>query len=145
MTEYPRRGGPVWCCGGVGNRGWPMAACRVKAGCTVNVADARQEVANNFVQQVGGFAPDTLSKLAGASDVIVTMLPTSVIVERVLSGGDDKLFPGMKPGTAMTHITPGPPYPTQALAEKVAALGRVTLTPPVCGRPHRAQKRDEHR
>ena len=62
---------------GVGNMGWPMAACLVKAGLTVNVNDSRQDVANNFVQQVGGFAPDTLRQLAEASDVIVTMLPTS--------------------------------------------------------------------
>ena len=42
-------------------------------------------MANNFVQQVGGFAPDSLRQLAETSDVIVTMLPTSVIVEHVLA------------------------------------------------------------
>ena len=44
---------------GVGNMGWPMAACLVSAGFAVHVNDSRREVANNFVQQIGGDAPDT--------------------------------------------------------------------------------------
>ena len=42
---------------GVGNMGWPMAACLVKAGFPVLINDSRREVANNFVQQNGGSAP----------------------------------------------------------------------------------------
>ena len=63
---------------GVGNMGWPMAANLLKGGFAVAVADARREVANNFVQQLGGTAPDTLAQLAAQSDVVVTMLPTSL-------------------------------------------------------------------
>src|ERR1700709_7065 len=124
---------------GVGNMGWPMAACLVKAGLTVNVNDSRQDVANNFVQQVGGFAPDTLRQLAEASDVIVTMLPTSVIVERVLSGGDDNLFSGMKPGTIIIEMSSGVPSVTQRLAEQVAALGGTLIDAPVSGGVPRAR------
>ena len=124
---------------GVGNMGWPMAACLVNAGFTVNVADARQEVANNFVQQIGGTAPDTLAQLAGASDVIVTMLPTSAIVERVLGAGDDNIFAGMKPGTVIIEMSSGVPSHTQALAEKVAALGGVMIDAPVSGGVPRAK------
>ncbi len=124
---------------GVGNMGWPMAACLVNAGFTVNVADARREVANNFVQQIGGTAPDTLCQLAEGSDVIVTMLPTSVIVERVLAGGDDNLFAGMKPGTVIIEMSSGVPSHTQALAEKVAALGGIMIDAPVSGGVPRAK------
>jgi 3-hydroxyisobutyrate dehydrogenase len=46
---------------GVGNMGWPMASCLVKASFVVHVNGARREVANNFVQQIGGDAPDTLT------------------------------------------------------------------------------------
>src|ERR1700733_9830142 len=105
---------------GIGNMGWPMAACLVKAGFTVHVNDSRREMANNFVQQVGGSAPDTLRQLAEASEVIVTMLPTSVIVERVLAGGDDNLFSGMRPGTIILEMSSGVPSVTQLLAERVA-------------------------
>src|SRR3954469_22364734 len=108
---------------GAGNMGWPMATCLVKAGFQVNINDSRREVANNFVQQVGGFAPDTLRELAEKSDVVVTMLPTSTIVEHVLATGDDTVLAGMTPGTIVIDMTPGVPSMTQRLAEKVAELG----------------------
>ena len=124
---------------GVGNMGWPMAACLVNAGFTVNIADSRREVANNFVQQIGGSAPDTLAQLASGSDVIVTMLPTSAIVGHVLSGGDDNIFAGMKPGTVVIDMSSGVPSYTQALAEKVAALGSIMIDAPVSGGVPRAR------
>jgi 3-hydroxyisobutyrate dehydrogenase len=124
---------------GVGNMGWPMAACLVKAGFTVNVNDSRRAMADNFVQQVGGFAPDSLRQLAEGSDVIVTMLPTSVIVERVLAEGDDNLFAGMKPGTIIIEMSSGVPSVTQRLAEQVAALGGMLIDGPVSGGVPRAK------
>jgi 3-hydroxyisobutyrate dehydrogenase len=124
---------------GVGNMGWPMAACLVRAGFTVNINDSRREVANNFVQQVGGTAPDTLRQLAEASDVLVTMLPTSVIVERVLAEGDDNLFSGMKPGTIIIEMSSGVPSVTQRLAEQVASLGGTLIDAPVSGGVPRAK------
>jgi len=123
---------------GIGNMGWPMAACLVKAGFTVHVNDSRREVANNFVQQVGGSAPDSLRQLAEASDVIVTMLPTSVIVERVLAEGDDNLFSGMKSGTIIIEMSSGVPSVTQRLAEQVASLGGILIDAPVSGGVPRA-------
>ena len=124
---------------GVGNMGWPMAACLVNAGFTINVADARREVANNFVQQIGGTAPDSLRQLAASSDVIITMLPTSVIVENVWSGGEDNVFAGMKPGTVIIEMSSGVPSATQALAEKVAEWGGVMIDAPVSGGVPRAK------
>jgi len=116
-----------------------MAACLVGAGFPVHVNDSRREVALNFAQQVGGSAPDTLRQLAEASDVIVTMLPTSAIVERVLAGGDDSIFAGMKPGTILIEMSSGVPSVTQELAEKVAALGAVMIDGPVSGGVPRAK------
>jgi 3-hydroxyisobutyrate dehydrogenase len=124
---------------GVGNMGWPMAACLVKAGFPVLINDSRREVANNFVQQIGGIAPDSLRELAAGSDVIVTMLPTSVIVERVLSGGDDNIFAGVKPGTIIIEMSSGVPSVTQRLAEQVAALGGTLIDAPVSGGVPRAK------
>ena len=124
---------------GAGNMGWPMAACLVKAGFPVLINDSRREVANNFVQQIGGSAPDSLRQLAAGSDVVVTMLPTSVIVERVLSGGDDNIFAGMKPGTIIIEMSSGVPSVTQELAGKVAALGGHMIDAPVSGGVPRAR------
>jgi 3-hydroxyisobutyrate dehydrogenase len=124
---------------GVGNMGWPMAACLVKAGFTVHVNDSRREVANNFVQQIGGHAPDTLRQLGAASDVVITMLPTSVIVEQVLMGGDDNVVAGMKPGTVVIEMSSGVPSVTQLLAERVSELGSQLIDAPVSGGVPRAK------
>jgi 3-hydroxyisobutyrate dehydrogenase len=124
---------------GVGNMGWPMAACLVKAGFPVLINDARREVANNFVQQIGGSVPDTLRELAAGSTIVVTMLPTSAIVEHVLTGGDDNVFAGMKPGTIVIEMSSGVPSITQRLAEKVEALGGHMIDGPVSGGVPRAR------
>jgi 3-hydroxyisobutyrate dehydrogenase len=124
---------------GVGNMGWPMAACLVKAGFPVLINDSRREAANNFVQQHGGTAPDTLQQLAAGSDVIVTMLPTSVIVEHVLAAGDDNVFAGMKPGTIVIEMSSGVPSVTQRLAQEVTALGGHLIDGPVSGGVPRAK------
>jgi 3-hydroxyisobutyrate dehydrogenase len=124
---------------GVGNMGWPMAACLVKAGFIVHVNDSRREVANNFVQQIGGDAPDTLRQLGAASDVVITMLPTSVIVEQVLMGGDDNVVAGMKPGTVVIEMSSGVPSVTQVLAERVMELGSQLIDAPVSGGVPRAK------
>jgi 3-hydroxyisobutyrate dehydrogenase len=124
---------------GVGNMGWPMAACLVKAGFSTLINDSRREVANNFVQQHGGTAPDTLRQLAAGSDIVVTMLPTSVLVEQVLGGGDDNVFAGMKPGTIVIEMSSGVPSVTQRLAEQVAALGGHMIDGPVSGGVPRAK------
>ena len=124
---------------GVGNMGWPMAACLVRAGFPVQVNDSRREVANNFAQQIGGTAPDSLRQLAEASDVVITMLPTSVIVAAVLGSGDDNVFAGLKPGTVVIEMSSGIPSMTQALAEKVTALGGHMIDAPVSGGVPRAK------
>lgn len=124
---------------GVGNMGWPMAACLVRAGFPVLVNDARREVADNFVQQIGGSAPDSLRQLADASGVVITMLPTSVIVERVLASGDDNVLAGLRPGSVVIEMSSGVPTVTQRLAEQVTAMGGHLIDAPVSGGVPRAK------
>ncbi|MGC8476776.1 MAG: NAD(P)-dependent oxidoreductase [Acetobacteraceae bacterium] len=124
---------------GVGNMGWPMAACLARAGFPLLINDSRREVAQNFVQQIGGSAPDSLRQLAAASDVIVTILPTSAILRTVLEEGDDNLLSGMKPGSLLIDMTSGVPSVTQLLARRVAELGGVLIDAPVSGGVPRAK------
>jgi 3-hydroxyisobutyrate dehydrogenase len=124
---------------GVGNMGWPMAACLVGAGYSVRLADASRSVTDNFVQQVGGSAPATLAELAGGSDIVITMLPTSAIVSTVLADGADTLLAGLKPGSIVIDMTSGQPAVTQALAQRVAAAGSILIDAPVSGGVPRAR------
>lgn len=124
---------------GIGNMGWPMAACLVRAGFDVQVSDNRRTVADNFVQQVGGRVADSLRAMAGACDVIVTMLPTSAIVAHVLADAEDSILAAMRPGTVVIEMSSGLPAVTKELAEKVAALGGVMIDAPVSGGVSRAR------
>ncbi len=130
MTEKPTIGFI-----GIGNMGWPMAACLVAAGYTVRVADHRRIQAENFAQQVGGTAPDTLADLAATSDFIVTMLPTSAAVGVVL----DQIEAVLRPGTVLIDMTSGVPSDTRALAARVAEAGGVLIDAPVSGGVSRAK------
>ncbi len=124
---------------GIGNMGWPMAARVHGGGFPLLVRDSRREVADNFVQQVGGFAPDSLRELAERSDVLITMLPTSAVVRHVLATGEDTLLAGMRPGTVVIEMSSGEPTVTQELAEKVNALGGHMIDAPVSGGVPRAR------
>ena len=134
MTDKPEIGFV-----GIGNMGWPMAANLVRAGFTVNVNDARREVANNFVQQVGGFVPDSLRELGARSNVVITMLPTSGLVASVLADTEEAVLSGLKPGSLVIDMTSGEPSVTRRLAEQVAALGGVMIDAPVSGGVPRAK------
>ena len=124
---------------GIGNMGWPMAACLADAGYSLIGADARRVTADNFVQQVGGRVADSLAGLAAASDVIITMLPTSGNVSSVLADGVDNLLVGLRPGTVVIDMTSGQPAITRKLAERVAAAGGILIDAPVSGGVSRAK------
>ncbi len=123
---------------GIGNMGWPMAACLLRAGHAVRLADARPGRIDDFIAQVGGQAPATLRELAAASDVVITMLPTSAEVAAVVQGGADNLLAGLRPGSMLVDMTSGVPSATQALAGKVAEAGAALIDAPVSGGVSRA-------
>ena len=124
---------------GIGNMGWPMAACLLRAGYPVRVADAVPGRADAFVQQVGGSAPAGLRELAACSDVVIAMLPTSAVVAEVLRDGADNLLAGLRPGSTVIDMTSGVPSATQALAAQVAAAGGTLIDAPVSGGVARAK------
>lgn len=117
---------------GVGAMGWPMAANLVKAGFTVQVADARADQASKFAAEVGGKAAATLRALGEASDIVITMLPTSKIVRSVLLDGDG-VAGGLRRGAIVIDMSSGVPAETAAIADKLGAMGVAMLDAPVSG------------
>ena len=124
---------------GIGNMGWPMAACLAKAGYRLQVADVRRATADNFVQQVGGRVADSLASLAADADVVITMLPTSGHVSSVMAENIDNLLAGLRPGSVVIDMTSGQPAITRILAAQVAAAGSVLIDAPVSGGVARAR------
>ena len=114
--------------------GWPMAANLVKAGFAVQVADARAAQASKFAAEVGAKAAASLRALGAASDVVITMLPTSKIVRSVLLGEDGEgVAAGLRPGAIVIDMSSGVPAETAAISERLAAIGVAMLDAPVSG------------
>lgn len=126
---------------GIGSMGWPMAARLAQAGYAVTVYDAVPGQADRFAQEVGGQAAATCAALAAQSDIVFTMLPTSAIVEQVLSG-EQGVLAGLRPGSVVVDMSSGVPAHTQRLAQAVAAAGSQMVDAPVSGGVPRARSGD---
>lgn len=126
---------------GIGSMGWPMAARLAQASYAVTVYDAVPGQADRFAQEVGGQAAATCAALAAQSDIVFTMLPTSAIVEQVLSG-EQGVLAGLRPGSVVVDMSSGVPAHTQRLAQAVAAAGSQMVDAPVSGGVPRARSGD---
>lgn len=123
---------------GLGQMGWPMAKRLVEAGYVVNVLEADQGRCAEFVAQVGGVACVNAKALAQASHVIITILPTSAIVQSVLEGPDGVLA-GLQPNTVVVEMSSGVPSITRHLALQVKEAGGQLVDAPVSGGVPRAK------
>ena len=122
---------------GLGKMGAPMAARLCAAGYDLAVLDASAEATATFLGANKATAAATARDLAAASDVVITMLPTSAIVAQVLHGADGVLV-GLKPGALVIEMSSGVPAVTQALAPDVDRAGGVLVDAPVSGGVARA-------
>lgn len=126
---------------GIGAMGWPMAACLLKAGYVVTPYDARAEQTEKFLSEVGGKRASSLKELAGASDVVIFILPTSAVVEKVLFA-EDGIAAGLREGGVIVDMTSGLPDATVSFAERLAPKGLSFFDAPVSGGVARARTGD---
>ena len=120
---------------GIGNMGWPMAACLRRAGYAVHAYDTKPEIAARFAAETGAHAALSLADMAAAAEVIITVLPTSAIVGAVA----DALLPGLRAGQMVIDMTSGVPATTRAIAARLAAAGVTLIDAPVSGGVARAR------
>jgi 3-hydroxyisobutyrate dehydrogenase len=123
---------------GLGKMGWPMAKRLVEAGYSLQVLEADQGRCAEFVAQVGGVACTSAKTLAQATNVIITILPTSAIVQSVLEGPDGVLA-GLQPNTVLVEMSSGVPSITRHLAQLVSQAGGHLVDAPVSGGVPRAK------
>ena len=123
---------------GIGSMGWPMAALLHKAGYPLQIVDASAERAQVFTQEIGGTVAASNRALAAASDIIITILPTSAIVQTVLEGTNGVLA-GLRKDAVVVEMSSGVPTITRSLAEQVAAAGAHMVDAPVSGGVPRAK------
>jgi len=122
---------------GLGSMGWPMASLLHKAGYPLLVIDASAERAQKFAKEIGGSVAASNKALAQGADVIVTILPTSAIVDSVLNGPEG-VIAGLRPDTVIVEMSSGVPTITRTLAEQVAAAKGHLVDAPVSGGVPRA-------
>jgi 3-hydroxyisobutyrate dehydrogenase len=123
---------------GVGSMGWPMAALLHKAGYPLQIVDASSERAQAFAKEIGGTVAASSRALAAASDIIITILPTSVIVQAVLEGPNGVLA-GLRKDAVVVEMSSGVPTITRSLSEQVVAVGAHMVDAPVSGGVPRAK------
>ena len=117
---------------GIGAMGWPMAANLIKAGFTLQIADARPAQASKFAAETGVEVATSLHALGEASDVVITMLPTSNIVRSVLLD-PQAVADGLRPGTLVIDMSSGVPAQTAAIAKELAMRKVEMIDAPVSG------------
>ncbi|MBX3575330.1 MAG: NAD(P)-dependent oxidoreductase [Mesorhizobium sp.] len=123
---------------GLGAMGEPMVARLAAAGFALTVCDADAARTARVAAATGARAAATPKDAASTSDILVTMLPSSAIVEKVLDGEDGALA-GLAEGALIVDMSSGVPDVTRTLAGKVAERRIAMIDAPVSGGVSRAR------
>ena len=123
---------------GLGKMGWPMASRLAAAGYSLTVMDADSALAQRLATEIGAQATTSGKALAQGSEIIITILPNSQIVQQVLEA-EDGVLAGLNPDTVIVDMTSGVPSMTQTLADAVKQAGGQLVDAPVSGGVPRAQ------
>ncbi|WP_114812126.1 NAD(P)-dependent oxidoreductase [Paraburkholderia kururiensis] len=133
--SQPRRIGFI----GLGMMGAPMVQCLAHAGFELFVDDADAARAEAIVEQTG--SQRLRSENAGALDVLITMLPNSAIVERVLLGsGADGWASRLHAGAVVIDMSSSEPERSRKLGAVIEERGLAYLDAPVSGGVKKAKE-----
>jgi len=116
---------------GLGVMGKPMAKHLVSAGHSLVVHNRSRGAADELVA-AGAKAAASPAEVARASDVVITMLPDTPDVERVIAG-DAGVLAGLKQGAVVIDMSSISPVATERLATLVSEKGGAMLDAPVSG------------
>jgi len=117
---------------GLGAMGAPMARNLVGAGHAV-VVHSRSRGPVDALAAVGARPAATAAELAGASDVLITMLPDEGTTRRVLEEEEGGLLAGARAGQLLVDMGTASPAGARAFAELGARHGIAVLDAPVSG------------
>jgi 3-hydroxyisobutyrate dehydrogenase len=135
MTQ-PKRIGFI----GLGMMGAPMVQCLRKAGFELFIDDADAARADMLADQMG--AQRLNADNAESLDALITMLPTSAIVEAVVLGEDagNGWAARLAKGAVVIDMSSSEPERSRELGKTLEALGLAYLDAPVSGGVKRAKE-----
>jgi 2-hydroxy-3-oxopropionate reductase len=116
---------------GLGLMGKPMAKNLMRAGYSLVVHNKPPDNAEELGRE-GAIVANSAREAAEQSDIIITMLPDSPDVQKVVAG-EGGVLEGIKPGALLIDMSSISPVVTRDLAEKVRAKGASMLDAPVSG------------
>lgn len=114
---------------GLGRMGRPMASNLRKKGFDLLVHDVNPEPVT-VLAKLGAKPAGSAAEVIKGSDIVVTMLPSSVEVEAVALGADGLLAHG-RPGQLLMDMSTIDPAATERIAKTLAAKGIAMVDAPV--------------
>ena len=116
---------------GLGVMGKPMAKNLIKAGCSLVVHNRSRSAVDELVA-AGAQPGASPADIARRSTIVITMVPDTPDVQRVLTGADGVLS-AVQRGAVVVDMSSISPTVTQQLAREVASHGASMLDAPVSG------------
>jgi len=116
---------------GLGVMGRPMAAHLARKGYGMTVHTRTRRAADDLISAGAAWA-DSPAEVAGRSDIVITMLPDTPDVERVVRGPNGVLEQ-LASGSVVIDMSTISPAAAGSLASEVAGRGSVMLDAPVSG------------
>jgi len=122
---------------GIGIMGKPMAKNLIDAGYPLVAYDINKEALEEIISY-GAERASSSKEVASQSDVIITMLPNSPDVKKVVLGKEG-VIEGVKKGQILIDMSSIAPLVTQEIAKELYAKGVEMLDAPVSGGQEKAQ------
>lgn len=124
---------------GMGVMGAPMAAQLSRAGYPLVVFDKHRPTAEQVTSQLKDAAiGETPAEVAGACDMVITMVPNGRVVQKIVLD-DDGLLKGFKKGALLLDTSSSEPWLTRDTAAALAQKGVGMVDAPVSGAQAGAQ------
>jgi 3-hydroxyisobutyrate dehydrogenase len=118
---------------GIGVMGEPMASNLLRAGFELTIFDRTRSKCEKLVP-LGAHIADSSRQVAAASEVVITMVSDTAMVEEALFA-EDGVAGGLKPGSVVIDMSTISPLATLEFGKRLAALGYEMLDAPVSGGP----------
>lgn len=116
---------------GLGIMGLPMTKNLLEAGYAVVGHNRSGEPVDNL-ERYGGKGADTPAEAAERSDVVITCLPDTAVVEQVMRG-EDGIIEGVSEGMTVIDMSTISPTATEELAATLSEQGVDMLDAPISG------------
>ena len=121
---------------GLGNVGGKLSGSLLRNGFDLTVRDVDKAVAEPFLAQGAGWA-ESPKVLAEMVDVVITCLPSPVIVSQVMEA-DDGVLAGLGPDKIWLEMSTTDEAEVKRIGAQVEAQGATPMDTPVSGGCHRA-------